>query len=227
MSQKIPEFQSIAMSEEKYPIMLYTKHSITPYTKPKVIDENANRRNVILQIIDRFHKDGRSWDSVSLRKELESKGYQVDKKTIRDDITKINMDNNFVLDLAMYNYNGMIEYMFDIVESTIRQSDEVIETEWTQSKTITNIVETVEGTFESKQEIITKPIAGPKNQAIQNKIRAMNLYTEIFKGGIIDVSIALLDKQINRIVLENEELKELQAEHLSLNESKKDNHEDE
>ena len=196
------------MSEEVYPIMLYTKST--------AMDETTNRRNIIIQIMDVLHKMGKAYDTVLIRKELAKRGYYVDKTTIREDITVINKYSSFVLDLARWNYNGMVEYMFDNIESSIRQSDEIIDTEWTQSKIVTKNVQSFDGAFESKEEVITTAIAGPKNQAIRNKIQAMKLYTDIFKGGIIDVSIAILDRNINRIVDENRELKEKQTEQLEL-----------
>ena len=175
------------------------------YRGPNTRDEIEKRREQIIQIREDLYRQGKVPDNFMVVKELEKYGYYITDRTIRRDMAEINRENSYVLDLAKWNYNGLVEYMFATLEAIVRDCSDIIATKWTNSKVVVTEEEGENGMKVKKQKIITDELAGPRLQANKTKLDVIKIYVEIFKGGVIDTSIAILSQNVERMRREYDE----------------------
>lgn len=168
----------------------------------------SSKRDKILEILDVMYKDGKVPDSVLISQELHNRGYHLSKKILKRELVAVNNDSDFVLDLARHNYSSMVEYCFENLMLTIRECNKLIEQKWTNDKIVKKSIITDNGETIIEEKISTQDTAGPKLRAMNTRNKSIEIMLNVLKGGVIDVSIALIDKQLQRVQTERDQFEQ-------------------
>lgn len=163
------------------------------------MDETSRRRSLIMTIREDLKLRNIFPDNYRVAHELKRYGIYVDIAVIYKDMKEIHKVNSYVLDMAKYNYNGIIEDVLLRMEMIMRGCDDIIAHKWTNSKVIVTETEAAgpdEPMTTRKQKVVTDELAGPKIQAYAVQKDLLRIYVEILKGGIVDTSIAILSRNV-------------------------------
>ena len=177
------------VSEEE--MQKYMVQPQKPYDKKEI-------KNKVLLAIENLKLEGKFPDDHRILNELKKSSYFLSIEELHEVRREINVSSQYVLDLAKYNYNGLVEDIYSRLGIINRGCDEIIAKNWTKSK-----VSTIEeighnGRILKKQKVITVEIPGPKIGALNVQKMAVKVHTEILKGSIIDASVAILAREVNK-----------------------------
>ena len=166
------------------------KDYMTQPQKPYTPDQIKDLKSKIIRIRENLKLQGKFPDNFLILKELKKFKYFLKMEELREYMKEFSKDSNFVLELAKWGYNGLVEDVIDRLNMIDRGCDEIIEKKWTKSKVI--ITEEINnGRRLKKKKVITNEVAGPKTGALKIQKMTTKVRTDILKGGIIDASVAI------------------------------------
>ena len=197
------------MSESNTPPKEQT-HIVVDWRKRKTEIEAAaikKRHDIIKLIIDNIQRSGGHYTAFIILKELEKHGIYVDRSTVSRDLSEIEPDNNFLIDMMKFRYSATIEQCWIEFERIAQEAIWMYSQKWTNNKIIKKYTQGEDGEQIATEEVVTQEIAGPKNDALRIWLDATNSKMKVFNGGVVDTSIALATKNIMKMKAELETLR--------------------
>lgn len=191
--------------------------SIQLYRGKNSVENVMKRRIALNEIIDEYVERGQVYTEEDLSKKLGERGFPISPRTLYRDLNERNMTNNFVIDIAQYNYAAYIEKCFKGLLVCLKDFEKI-----KNIKEIKNVRTTTRETDGKTETIITEENLGGKREDV--RIKAINGQASIYKllmqslngGGLISLSGNLLHGQFMEIVKQRdeayEELKKIQGE---------------
>lgn len=202
---------SVTKDAQTTPENCHKTTEIEPYHGKNSVINVMRRRNVLSEIINEFNLT-RRYTEKDLLMELRTRGYDISARTLYRDMTALNKSNTYVLELSRDNYSASVEKGMRFLEECSHDINDIIDVERIRNKK--TIVKTIDG----KQEVtVIKEYSEEKMYNL--RIRALNLKVAIAKfglqllaGGIVDVGVAQMDREFNRVKIELEDLRKQNME---------------
>lgn len=146
----------------------------------------------------------RTEDGFITRKKLiqvlkEKHGYSYSNNTLNRDLTALNGNNTFVIDMATYNYSETMESLFDIMKYVISEARDMHEKKWTNSKIVRKIIHSGEEETVIEETVKTEEIAGPHLKALDIMSKACKIMFDALEGDVINTATALMLKEFQKI----------------------------
>lgn len=173
--------------------------TIQLYSGKNSVQNILERRAILSTIINEFEDTGKPYTKVNLLTKLKERGYDIHWRTLHRDLTELNKSNTFVLDIAQKTYSYHLDENFKRLEFIMNGLDDIINTKWTNSKTIQREIPSENGNIVMTEKVTTPEIAEPKLKAYALQKEIIALKFRVFEGDIIDTSVALMLKEFQKI----------------------------
>jgi len=172
-------------------------------------DESVDKRRLALQeIINDCHKSGKHPSNKYLLEQINKKGFPITRMTLYTDRVKLARQNTFVRDIAESTYSQMIEDIFNNVSFIESEAFEMAKKSWIRTKTITrNNPNTKKGQPKTITETHTETNdAVSKERFLRLALDCQHAKTDLIKGDVINVTVAMLGKRLDQYKLQLENI---------------------
>lgn len=147
----------------------------------KDVNDIVTRQHTLEEIISNLKSENIPVTPKILLEKMKKKGYKIDRSTLYRDRLAVNQRNSFLRDLSESNYSDYVENMWNDIEFVKQEAHEMM-------KNTTNAR--------------TRIIAG------KLMLETVRTKVELFSGSVLNVSVELLAKKMQKFREENNYLKQ-------------------
>jgi hypothetical protein len=152
------------------------------------IDKKEKRLQLLEEILHEFDLKGKKPMAKHVLPILEKKGFSITKYTLYNDMTELAINDTFVSDLASKSYSSIIHDCFDTINFAEDKAREILNKEWTRSKSVKKEV-LVDGQKKILNEITTtEEMAEPHLKALHEITECAVAKAKLLGGDIIKAS---------------------------------------
>jgi len=153
-------------------------------------------------------KEGKPLTNQNLLRGMEAKGFKnLNRNQLYHLKKKLGENNNFVLSIAESQYSPMVEDIYNKILLIEDKCFELAEAEWTLHETETSVGD---GTENDRQTYTkTKNVDNqhkPQSDFYRLVLDCQTAKTKILSGDVINVSVAMIERNFNRLRDEKEEM---------------------